>query len=460
MTMRVAIIGGGTIGLTLGYRLASEGCKVTVFEAGPQLGGLATWFNYGDFTWDKFYHVICRSDSVLLSLFDELGISSQVNWSETKTGFLWNNRHISMSNHWEFLTFPALSLFDKMRLAAGLLYCQRINDPTELEKIKASVWLTNVFGKRVYQTIWEPLLESKFGRLKNRIPATIMWATIRRYSSTRSKKGGQECLGFLTGSLKTFYDALSKAIESRGGSIFTSAKVNNILELYSSGVVINTDDGNHEFDKVISTVPTAILQNIAPDIPGLFESQVDRPEFIGVVCLSLVLKRSLNPYYITNLIQRGFPFTGIIEVSNLTGTEHLNGNYLVMLPRYDVPQSDLFNESDEEIATSFITSLRHVWPDIAENIMRYYVQREKRVQAIWISNPPPANPTPSISQSGNIWNINAELSGRDTLNNNASVRIANWGAKEFMRSMYDYSSDNINIVTSNLLEDQLYCESK
>ncbi|MBE7559832.1 FAD-dependent oxidoreductase [bacterium] len=90
--MKVGIIGGGTMGLALAHRLARQGCAVTVLEAAPQVGGLATWFDYGDFVWDKFYHVICRSDSHLLGLIDELGIGDKVKWSHTRTGFLWRGK--------------------------------------------------------------------------------------------------------------------------------------------------------------------------------------------------------------------------------------------------------------------------------------------------------------------------------------------------------------------------------
>ena len=37
----VGIVGGGLLGLTVGYRLARRGVPVTVYEASGQLGGLA-----------------------------------------------------------------------------------------------------------------------------------------------------------------------------------------------------------------------------------------------------------------------------------------------------------------------------------------------------------------------------------------------------------------------------------
>jgi phytoene dehydrogenase-like protein len=46
------------VGLTLAHRLAQAGENVTVFEAAPELGGLASAWQLGEFTWDWYYHVV------------------------------------------------------------------------------------------------------------------------------------------------------------------------------------------------------------------------------------------------------------------------------------------------------------------------------------------------------------------------------------------------------------------
>lgn len=433
--MRVGIVGGGTMGLTLAYRLCQAGCHVTIFEAASQLGGLATWFDYEQFTWDKFYHVICSNDHDFLELLEELHLSEKVRWTATRTGFLWKSRFVSMSNYKEFITFPVLSLVDKIRLAAGILYCQRIKDPSPLEKITAAKWLTNIFGKRVFQAIWDPLVKSKFGVFSDLIPATIMWATINRYAQTRTQKGGQECLGFISGGLKTFYDSISKAIHRHQGVIYCAAPVTQIDDTDPDQVQVSTPNDQYRFDYLINTAPTAILEKMGPNLKGIYAELVNRPKFLGVICCSVVLKRPLTPYYITNLIQEGFPFTGIIEVSNLTGQEELNGYHLVMLPRYDVPASAWFQYSDKEVADRFIQALGTIWPDINEQIVAYYVNRAPVVQALWIDGPPPVYEEPPCNWNRRVWNINAELAGRDTLNNNAIIRTANWAGSIVLKEI-------------------------
>ena len=68
--MKIGIIGGGPMGLALAYRLSRKGHAVTVFEREKQLGGLATYHDYGAFFWDRFYHVILPSDTPLISFLD------------------------------------------------------------------------------------------------------------------------------------------------------------------------------------------------------------------------------------------------------------------------------------------------------------------------------------------------------------------------------------------------------
>ena len=451
--MNIGIIGAGTMGLTIAYRLAKARHRVTVFEASPQTGGLATWVDYGNFIWDKFYHVICRADSSLLGLIDDLGITSHLRWQETRSGFLWRGRLLSMSNNWEFIKFPPLSIIDKARLALGILHVNRIQDASPLETVKATDWLRSIFGNHVYEVIWEPLLESKYGPVKESIPAMIMWATIRRYYGSRSKGGGKEKFGYLSGGFKIFYDAFARNLAAYNCQVISAAPVSLIDNSNPEHVWVVAGGAAHNFDRVISCIPTHQLRSIAPRLGELFE-QDKPPRFLGVICMAMVLKRALSPYYITNLIQKGFPFTGIIETTNLTGIEEINGHHLVMLPRYDLPNSEWFDRPEETIAKEFLSNLRPIWNDIDENLIRFLIHRERYIQALWIDNPPPADQKPGITKDRRVWNVNAELAGRDTLNNNAIVGVADRVAAQFLSEL---SASPASARTSDEYVESLAC---
>src|SRR5688572_31091586 len=117
-----AIIGGGMLGMTLAHRLAQRGQKVTLLEAAPQLGGLASAWRLGDVVWDRHYHVTLLSDRHLRALLSELGLEQEMTWVETRTGCYTDGTLHSVSNSLEFLRFPPLALIDKIRLGATILY--------------------------------------------------------------------------------------------------------------------------------------------------------------------------------------------------------------------------------------------------------------------------------------------------------------------------------------------------
>ena len=82
--------------------------------------------------------------------------------------------------------------------------------------------------------------------------------------------------------------------------------------------------------------------------------------------MALVLKRKLSPYYVTNLASEDFPFTGIIEMTNLISGDETNGRHLVYLPKYTSPGDPLFEGSDDEIWKEFRKHLLRVVPDFQD----------------------------------------------------------------------------------------------
>ena len=97
MNRHVAIIGGGIAGLASAQKLARQGCRVTLLEASPDLGGLGTFFQWRGRFVDRFYHCIMPSDAHLLALIREVGLEDQLYWKPTRMGFIHARRQSSLS---------------------------------------------------------------------------------------------------------------------------------------------------------------------------------------------------------------------------------------------------------------------------------------------------------------------------------------------------------------------------
>jgi protoporphyrinogen oxidase len=397
-----------------------------VLEAGSQVGGLTTHYNFGPFSWDKFYHCILTSDSALLQLIEDLGLTHELHWSETKTGFFANQRLYSMSSALDFLRFPPLNLWQKARLGLGILYASRIRDGRPLEKYLASEWLTKVFGLANYRKLWGPLLKSKLGACREETSAAFIWTYIARYYSTREKTASQkERLGYVTGGYRTVFVRLLEAIEKMGGNIVTGAAVDRLVTGSDGGIELNTSAGRFHFDQAIVTVPSRRFVDMAPELAPDYVQKLTTAKYLGIVCFVLVLKRQLSPYYVLNLTDEGLPFTGVIEMTNLVSRSETAGYHLVYLPKYTVPGDPLFNAPEDELWTTFREGLRRVCPDLKDSdIEMRHLFRERLVQPVPVLNYSDIVPDMQTNVD-DLFLANSTQIINSNLNNNAMVKIAN-----------------------------------
>ncbi len=117
-----------------------------------------------------------------------------------------------------------------------------------------------------------------------------------------------------------------------------------------------------EFDKVIFTGPSNIAAKIIPQLAGEEKEKLCGIKYQGIVCASVLMKRSLSNFYVTNVTDET-PFTGIIEMSALVDKKEFGGNALVYLPKYVAPDDRLFEKSDEEIKRIFLSALEKMYLD-------------------------------------------------------------------------------------------------
>ncbi len=173
------VVGGGVMGLQVADDLLGKNQRVTLVEAAPNIGGLASAWQLGPVTWDRFYHVTLMSDTTLRKRLDRLGLGQKMRWVQTRTGFFCDGRLVSMSDTAEFLKFPPLNLIEKLRLGGTIFYASRIKNWRRLEKISVERWLRRWSGRGVFEKIWRPLLMAKLGEAYRKTSAAFIWAHTR-----------------------------------------------------------------------------------------------------------------------------------------------------------------------------------------------------------------------------------------------------------------------------------------
>ncbi|MEO8398739.1 MAG: NAD(P)/FAD-dependent oxidoreductase, partial [Ignavibacteriaceae bacterium] len=378
-----AIIGGGMLGMTLAHRLSKEN-EVHLFEAGKNVGGLASAWKLDNIIWDKFYHVILLSDSYLRKILEEIGLEKELNWVETRTGFYTDGKLYSMSNSLEFLKFPPLNLIDKLRLGFTIFYASKVKDWKKLEQIPVEKWLRKLSGNNTFEKIWLPLLRAKLGETYSKTSAAFIWATIQRMYAARKSGLKKEMFGYVSGGYARILEKFNEVLIKESVSIKTDHAAKKIESKSDGKVTIEFQNGVvEEFDEVIITVPSPIAKNICPQLSEYEKEKIDGIQYLGVICASVLLKKPISNFYVTNITDANVPFTGIIEMSALVDKKNFNSNSLVYLPKYLTPDDEWFKLSDVEIEQKFLSKILEMYPQLkVTDILNFKIARAKYVFAL------------------------------------------------------------------------------
>ena len=423
--LKWAIAGGGLLGLTLALRMAKQGHDVTLIEAGPTLGGLASIWKLGDVMWDRHYHVTLMSDSRLLNLIEEIGLSDDLKWIETKTGFYTGGKLYSMSDTAEFLKFPPLNLIEKLRLGGTIFYASKIRNWKRLEKIKVADWLARWSGKGTFEKIWEPLLKAKLGESYKRTAASFIWAHISRMYKARRTGLKKEMFGYVTGGYRSIIQRLGDLLEEMNVDIKVDHPVSKI-EKQSDGTfsIDFQNQPSQSFDRVIMTTPNSIMSRVCTDISQDEKDRFDKVEYLGIVCASLLLKKPISKFYVTNITDTWVPMTAVIEMTTIVDTDEFGGKSLVYLPKYVPADHELFDKSDEEIEESFIGALEKMYPDFSrDDVEAFKISRVRSVMAIPTLRYSELLPPMKSSVDG-MYFVNSSYILRGNLNVNETITIA------------------------------------
>lgn len=384
MTDRVLVIGGGFTGLVAALDLARGGRPVTLLEAEPNVGGLAGSFDTAGEKLDRFYHHWFTSDRDIMQLVDELGLSADISLRATATGVYYNKSLYRLSSPLDLLRFSALPLVDRIRLGLMIPRARAVKDWRALEGVTAAEWLRRLGGERVWNVMWEPLLQGKFGPYAETVSAVWFWNKLKLRGGSRGK-AGEERLAYFKGSFARLAEETAAAVRAAGGQVRTSAPV-AALERRGTQWVARGPWGEAAGEAVIATLAPPLVAGMLEQ-GGQATSEVlamlRRIPYLANLCLVLELDRALGSTYWTNVNDPGFPYVGVIEHTNFESAASYGGRHIVYLSKY-LPETDaLYTMSDDQVLAFSMPHLQRMFPAFRPDwVQRFHVWRARWAQPV------------------------------------------------------------------------------
>ena len=395
--MKIGVLGGGLTGLTAAYELAKTGHEVLLLERAPYLGGQASTFEVEGTRLERYYHHIFTGDVDMMDLIEELGLSDRMLWLASKVGFFRDGQIYDFVTPMDLLRFQPLGFWQRIRAGLVTVYLQRFGDWRDLEDSTAQDWIRRYAGEQAYEVIFAPLLRAKFGEYFDQVTMAWLWSKFKDRVGSRSKGMTQELLGYMEGSFQPFIDALASRINAMGGRILTDTPVER-LTIEDLKIKSVTAGDVWQVDQVIATVPSFVLQQIAPDLPEEYASRLREVSYQSALCLVLKMKHSLSRIYWLNISDPAFPFVGAIEHTNLIPAEKYNGKHVLYLSNYVSKGDPLYAASAEELFVHYLPSLRKINPEFEKDwVEEMWLFREDAAQPVitcGYSHRVPAHQTP------------------------------------------------------------------
>ena len=216
--------------------------------------------------------------------------------------------------------------------------------------------------------------------------------------------------------------AMAANLKEAGVDLRLGVRVSSLAQ-HGPCVRVETDNGETvEGDHVVLTVPTTAAAQICPQLQEIERARLQSVVYQGIACASLLLREPLSPYYVTNLIDPGLPFTGVIEMTALVDRANFDGAALVYLPVYLAQDDSRWQMDDAALREQLLAGLERIYPRFRrEQVLEFRIARARQVLAVTtldystVAMPPVATSLERVSMLNSAQIPNGTLNVNETL---------------------------------------------
>ena len=300
----VVVIGAGPAGLTAAYELTRHGTPVVLLEQDDQIGGLARTVEYRGFRFDIGGHRFFTKNQEVLGLWRELlgdDLLVRPRLSRIFYRGRWFDYPLRPVN-----TLVNLGAGESLRILAGYVRARLF--PIEPETSLAD-WITNRFGRRLFEIFFKSYTEKVWGMPCDEIRAQWAAQRIRGLSLRTAVFSMLFPAWWRGGRLRTLtdrflyprlgpgmmWDALAGRIRERGGDIRLQSPV---VALHHDGRRVTGIEAGWgekrmalDVGQAITTMPLrSLIRRMTPAPPGDILEAAERLRYRDFLTVALVVE--------------------------------------------------------------------------------------------------------------------------------------------------------------------------
>jgi protoporphyrinogen oxidase len=306
---KVVIIGAGPAGLTAAYELCKEGIESVVLEKDTVVGGISRTVNYKGYLFDIGGHRFFTK----VKAVDEM-------WREVmgEKKFLHRNRLSRIYYNKKFFYYPlkatnallGLGIFNSFMMLGSYAKAQVFPIKNE---VSFEDWISNRFGKRLYNTFFKTYTEKVWGIPCNEISAD--WAaqrikglslieTIKNALLSAQPKNKNDIIKTLIDAFDypekgpgQMWEMVAESVQKRGSELKMKSSVEGIVWQKGKVTALELDvDGKKETVEgtdFISSMPIQeLVRKMKPEPPAEVMQAADKLGYRDFLTVSLIINKA------------------------------------------------------------------------------------------------------------------------------------------------------------------------